>query len=173
MRRAFFAFLFINLFFITFSKNITFDFNMPTGKVEYFKAGDINTQSNYFYDGTLTLDLEEKEYYFLLTSTDFPPIQKIIDVKTIKKPIQISFTKDNYVCIEGKVTSDYSNIGNVIVSFINSENKSFNFTTDIFGKFTAYVPAGNYSVEANRFGYTLNKKIKLYIILPLQLSLTL
>lgn len=161
MRRAFFAFLFINLFFITFSKNITFDFNMPTGKVEYFKAGDINTQSNYFYDGTLTLDLEEKEYYFLLTSTDFPPIQKIIDVKTIKKPIQIFFNKDNYVRINGTVTSDYLNVGNVTVSFINSKNKSFNFTTDIFGKFTAFVPVGNYSVEADRFGYTLNKKNKI------------
>lgn len=161
MRRTFFLFFFINFFLIAFSKNITFNFNTPKGKIEYFKAGDINTQSNYFYDGTLTLDLKEEEYYFLLTSEDFSPIQKIINIKTVNNPIQISFTKDNYVCIEGKVTSDYSNIGNVIVSFINSENKSFNFTTDIFGKFTAYVPAGNYSVEANRFGYTLNKKNKI------------
>ena len=65
MRKIILVILFINLFFITFSKNITFNFNTSTGKVEYFKAGDLNTQSNYFYDGTLTLDLEKDEYYFL------------------------------------------------------------------------------------------------------------
>lgn len=161
MRRAFFAFLFINLFFTTFSKSLVFNFNTPTGKVEYFKAGDINTESNYFYNGTLTLNLEEKEYYFLLTSENFPPIQKIIDIKTTNDPIQIFFSKDNYVCVTGTVTSDYLNIGNVTVSFINSENKSFNFITDIFGKFIAYIPVGSYSVEADRFGYTLNKKNKI------------
>lgn len=84
MRRAFFVLLFINLFLITFSKNITFNFNTPTGQVEYFKAGDLHTESNYFYDGTLTLDLEEKEYYFLLSNEDFPPIQKVIDLKNVE-----------------------------------------------------------------------------------------
>lgn len=161
MRRAFFALLFINLFLITFSKNITFNFNTPTGKVEYFKAGDLNTESSYFYEGTLTLDLEEKEYYFLLSNEDFPSIQKVIDIKTVKNPIDILFTKDNYVLVEGNITSDYSNIGAVTVSFTNSQNKSFNFITDIFGKFTAYLPPDNYSIDAERFGYTLSKKNKL------------
>lgn len=161
MRKIILVILFINLFFITFSKNITFNFNTSTGKVEYFKAGDLNTQSNYFYDGTLTLDLEKDEYYFLLSNEDFPPIQKIIDVKTTENPIDIVFTKENYICVKGIVKNNSSNLGNVNVSFTNSENKSFHFSTDIFGEFIAYLPPNNYSINAERFGYTLDKKNKI------------
>ena len=43
----------------------------------------------------------------------------------------------------------------------NSENKSFHFSTDIFGEFIAYLPPNNYSINAERFGYTLDKKNKI------------
>lgn len=161
MKKILFIFLFINIFSIVFTKNITFNFNTPTGKVEYFKAGDVNTQSNYFYDGTLTLNLDESEYYFLITNSDFPIIEKIYDIKNINSPINIVFSKKDYIVVQGKVKSNSSNLGDVTVSFTNTENKSFNFITDILGNFIAYLPPNNYFVNAERFGYTLDKKNKI------------
>lgn len=161
MRKFFFIILFINIFILSFSKSVTFNFNTSTGRVEYFKAGDLNTQSNYFYDGTLSLDLDNKEYYFLFINEDFPVIQKVINLKDINQPINIVFTKENYIRVEGNVKSNYSNLGAVTVSFTNSQNKSYQFSTDIFGKFIAYLPPDNYSVNAERFGYTLDKKNKI------------
>ena len=161
MRKFFFIILFINIFILSFSKSVTFNFNTSTGRVEYFKSGDLNTQSNYFYDGTLSLDLDNKEYYFLFINEDFPVIQKVINLKDINQPINIVFTKENYIRVEGNVKSNYSNLGAVTVSFTNSQNKSYQFSTDIFGKFIAYLPPDNYSVNAERFGYTLDKKNKI------------
>lgn len=157
MRKIFFIFIFTNVFLTTFTKNITFNFNTPTGKVQYFKAGDLNVQSNYFYEGTLTLDLEETEYHFLIINEDFPIIEKIYNIKDITTPINIVFSKKDYVVVQGKITNNSSNLGNVVISFTNAENKSFNFITDIFGQYTAYLPPGNYLINAKRFGYTLEK----------------
>lgn len=161
MRKILLILLFINLFLITFSKNITFNFNTTTGKVEYFKAGDLNTQSNYFYEGSITLDLENEEYYFLISNPNYPVIQKVINIKNIEQPIDIVFSKDDYTCVKGVVKNKSSNLGNVTVSFTNAENKSFNFSTNIFGEFTAYLPPDNYSINTERFGYTLDKKNKI------------
>ena len=63
--------------------------------------------------------------------------------------------------LKGIVKNNSSNLGNVNISFTNSENKSFHFSTDIFGEFIAYLPPNNYSINAERFGYTLDKKNKI------------
>lgn len=161
MRKSFFLFIFIVLNVLSFSKEITFNFNRPTGKIEFFKAGDINTTSLSFYEGSATLDLDKKEYYFLFTSEEFPAIEKVIDIKNTSAPIEINFSKENHVVVKGSIKSGEANIGDVKISFINSENLSYNFTSDIFGNFTAIIPPGKYSIKVERFGYSLADKSSL------------
>jgi hypothetical protein len=155
MRKFYFLFIFISYFSLLFSKEVFFNFNVLNGEIEYFKAGDLNTQSQIFYEGTTSLNLENEEYYFLFTSEDSPNIQKVIDIKKVDSPIEIIFDKKDFATVKGRVRSQDSNLGNVKVSFINAENHGYNFITNIFGEYTAYLPPGNYKVTAEREGYTL------------------
>lgn len=155
MRKFYFLFIFISYFSILFSKEVLFNFNVQTGKIEYFKIGDLNTQSQIFYEGTTSLNLKNEEYYFLFTSKDSPNIQKVINIKEVDSPINIIFDKKDFTLVKGKVTFKDSNLGNVKVSFIDAKNHSYNFITNIFGEYAAYLPPGNYKINAEREGYSL------------------
>ena len=157
MRKFCFLFIFIICFSPIFSKEVTFNFNVPVGKIEYFKSGDMNTQGQEFYEGSVTLDLDKTDYYFLFTSNDYPYIQKVLNIKESNSPIDIVFDEKDFAVVKGSVKSKASKLGNVKVSFINAENHSYNFTTDMFGDYVAYIPPGNYKVTAERIGYSLNE----------------
>lgn len=155
MRKLYFLFIFILTTSLIFSKDILFNFNLPVGKIEYFKAGDLNTQAQNFYEGSITLDLDKEEYYFLFTSEGYPSIEKVIDIKNISSPVEINFSKEEFSKVKGRVKSHDSALGGVVLSFINAENHSYNFETNIYGEYVAYLPPGNYKVTAKREGYIL------------------
>lgn len=157
MRKFCFLFIFISIFNLIFSKNIIFNFNVPKGKIEYFKAGDIYTQTQEFYEGNIELELEEEEYYFLFTSKDYSSIQKIINFKEENGPIQMEFKKNEAAIIKGKVKCNDTLLGDVTISFIDAKNHSFNFSSDLFGNFTAQIPPGNYKVNAVKNGFILKE----------------
>lgn len=141
-----------------FSKNIEINFNVPTGKILFYKYGDENTREALFYDGHVSLNLDDKEYSFVFSSPGYPIIQKQINVKDINCPLTINFTKNNMAIIKGNVKNKNLNIGGAKVTFLNSQNKGYDFTTDIFGNFTANIPKGNYRIYVTKDGYTLDKK---------------
>ncbi len=155
MKKIYLFFIFIICSSILFSKEIVFNFNLPVGKIEYFKVGDLNTQTQNFYDGKAILNLEKEEYYFLFIAEDYPLIQKVINVSDLSSPMNITFTKEGFSIVEGVVKNLNSTLGEVQVSFINAENHSYNFTTNIYGEYRAFLPPGNYKVSAKRAGYIL------------------
>ncbi len=143
---------------ISFSKNIDFNFNIPTGKILYYKDGAENSGEALFYDGHTQLNLEEKNYSFVFSTPEYPMIQKDINIKEVNEPININFTRNDTVKIKGNVKSGELNIGAAKITLYNSKNIGYNFTTDLFGNFTAYVPKGNYRIHVERKDYTLDKK---------------
>lgn len=153
MRNLWFLFIFILYSIFSFSKDISFKFNVPVGKIEYFKMNDLNTQSQDFYDSTVTLKLDKTEYYFLFTSENYSSIQKVIDVDKVTQPLEINFYKNETSIVKGKVKSDDSVLGDVQLYFTDAKNHTFNFSTNIYGEYVAYLPPGNYKVSIRKSGY--------------------
>lgn len=143
---------------IIFGKDVEINFNIPVGKAIFSVEGDTATQEAAFYNGTLKLNLENKVYSFIFSAPDYPLIQKKIDVKSLSSPIPIYFSKQNSVTIKGSVKSGNSNIGAAKVIFTNSQNLSYNATTDIYGNFIAHIPKGNYKISIDRKDFKIDKK---------------
>lgn len=141
-----------------FSKNIDINFNVPKGKVLFYKYGDENTQEALFYNGHISLNLDDKEYSFLFSTSGYPIIEKNINIKEVTSPININFKRSDTVTVKGNIKNGELNIGGAQITFMDSENHGYNFSTDLFGNFTAYIPKGNYRVYVDKTGYSLNKK---------------
>ncbi len=156
MRKFYFLFIFIGCFYSTLAKEITFNFNVPVGKIEYFKSEDTNTQAQEFFNGSTTLNLEEKEYYFLFSAEGYPSIQKNLDIKNSSAVDNIIFNQENSVTVKGNIKNRDAKLGGVKISFTDVNNHSYNFISDLYGNYTAYLPPGNYKVSAERSGYTQN-----------------
>lgn len=152
---SFFLLLFLTV--SSFSRDIFIKFNTLKGNVKYYKPNDKEIRCIDFFNGEVKFSLKDGEYIFLFTSPEYAPIEKSIDTKK-ENNFFIEFTKSNTVIVNGTVQADNMNIGGTEISFINSINKSYTVTTDFLGKFTAYIPKGNYRIKTNRFGYSLDKK---------------
>ena len=148
---SFFLLLFLTV--SSFSRDIFIKFNTLKGNVKYYKPNDKEIRSIDFFNGEVKFSLKDGEYIFLFTSPEYAPIEKSIDTKK-ENNFFIEFTKSNTVIVNGTVQADNMNIGGTEISFINSINKSYTVTTDFLGKFTAYIPKGNYRIKTNRFGYS-------------------
>lgn len=152
---SFFLLLFLTI--SSFSRDISIKFNTLKGNVKYYKLGDKETKSMDFFNGEAKFSLKDGEYIFLFTSPEYAPIEKSIDTKK-ENNFSIKFSKADTVIVTGTVQADNMNIGGTEISFINSRNKGYTVTTDFLGKFTAYIPKGEYRIKTNKFGYSLDKK---------------
>ena len=141
-----------------FPKNVDINFNIPKGKVLFYKYGAENTQEALFYDGHLSLKLEDKPYSFVFSTPGYPIIEKNLNVKELKSPITINFKRSDTVVVKGNIRNGELNVGAAKVTFMDSQNIGYNFVSDIFGNFTAYIPKGNYRVYVDKTGYSLNKR---------------
>lgn len=150
-------FLLLLLTITSFSREIYIKFNTLKGNIKYYKPGDKEIRSIDFFNGEIKFSLKDDEYIFLFTSPEYAPIEKNIDTKK-ENNFSIEFSKADTVLITGTVQADNMNIGGTEISFVNSKNKSYTVTTDFLGKFTAYIPKGDYRIKTNRFGYSLDKK---------------
>lgn len=150
-------FLLLILTINSFSKDISIKFNTLKGNVKYYKPGDKEVKSIDFFNGEIKFSLKDGEYIFLFTSPEYAPIEKNINTKK-ENNFSIEFSKADTVVVNGTVQADNMNIGGAEISFVNSRNKSYTVTTDFLGKFTAYIPKGDYRIKTNRFGYSLDKK---------------
>ncbi len=152
------SFFLLFLFAITsFARDITIKFNTLKGTVKYSQPNDKEIKSIDFYNGEAKFSLKDEEYVFLFISPEYSPIKRIIDTRK-ESNLYIEFSQANTVTVNGTVQADDINIGRVEVSFVNSKNEGYTVTTDFLGKFTAYIPKGNYKIKINRFGYFLDKK---------------
>lgn len=158
MKKFLILLLFIASQILLFSKEIEINFNIPVGKVIFSEKNNTQTEEIAFYDGHVKLNLENKEYFFIFSSPNYPLIQRDIDISKAESPISIYFSKEGSVTVSGSVKSGNANIGAAKVIFTNSKNLSYNTTTDIFGNFKINIPKGNYKVSVDRKNFKINKK---------------
>lgn len=151
------VFLFFIVIFNSFAKELTINFNVPRGSIKYYKAGDKDAQTFDFFQGQAKLDVKKGNYTFFFSAPEYAPIFKEIDTKNIRE-LNIDFSKENTVVVNGTVKSNEMNIGGAEVQFIDSENRGYTFSSDFLGRFTAYLPKGNYRIKANKFGYMADRK---------------
>lgn len=151
------ALIFFILSILSFSKEFTIHFNIPTGNIKYYKSGDKTFKTFDFYNSKATFDLEDEVYTFLFSSNDYATIATDIDIKTISKDIYIKFSKKDSTTINGIVKCNSNNIGGAEITFIDSLNRGYSVTSDFLGKFKITLPKGNYKIKSKKFGYT-NKK---------------
>ena len=152
----------ITLFFfilsiLSFSKEFTIHFNIPSGNIRYYKTNDKTFKTFDFYNSKAAFNLDEEIYTFLFFNREYAPIIKEIDVKNIPNEIYIEFSKKEDVIINGVIKSKENNIGGSEIQFIDNLNRGYSTTSDYLGNFQIKLPKGNYKININKFGYTTKK----------------
>lgn len=151
------ALLFFILSILSFSKEFTIHFNIPSGSIRYYKTNDKTFKTFDFYNSKATFNLDEEIYTFLFFNKEYAPIVKEIDIKKIPNEIYIEFSKKEDVIINGVVKSKNNNVGGSEIQFIDNLNRGYSTTSDYLGNFQIKLPKGNYKVNINKFGYTIKK----------------
>lgn len=157
MKKITFLFFFI-IYTLSYTKNISFNFNVPTGKVYYQNIQNGENGSIDFFGASTTISLKNGEYKFLFISSNNLPVEKTFSTEDISSNIDIVFSNDNSVFVNGTLTSKDRNIGYQEIEFINSNNQHFILTSDILGKFSGYLPKGKYKIKVDKNGYKNNSE---------------
>lgn len=150
-------FLFFILTISSFAKELIINFNVPRGNIKYYQVGDKETQTFDFFQGQAKINVKKGNYTFFFSAPEYASIFKEIDTRNTKE-INIEFSKENTVIITGTVKSNGMNIGGTEIQFVDSQNRGYSVTSDFLGRFTAYLPKGDYRIKADRFGYRLDKR---------------
>ena len=136
------ALLFFILSILSFSKEFTIHFNIPSGSIRYYKSNDKTFKTFDFYNSKATFNLDEEIYTFLFFNREYAPIIKEIDVKNIPNEIYIEFSKKEDVIINGVVKSNDNNVGGSEIQFIDNLNRGYSTTSDYLGNFQIKLPKG-------------------------------
>lgn len=158
MKKIVFLFFLITYTF-TYTKNINFIFNVPTGKIYYQNIDTTNNGSIDFYEKNTIITLKDGRYNLSFTTENYSPVEIEIDTDSITAPVYINFSNNTSVFISGTLTSKGKNIGYQEVEFINANNHHFTLKSDILGKFSGYLPKGKYKIKIEKNGYKNNPEL--------------
>ena len=150
-------FLFFILTISSFAKELIINFNVPKGSIKYYQEGSKDTQTFDFFQGQAKINIKNGNYIFFFSTPEYAPIFKEIDTRNTKE-LSINFLKENTVTINGIVKANGMNIGGTEVQFVDSQNKGYSVMSDFLGRFTIYLPKGDYRIKTNKFGYKADKR---------------
>ena len=156
LKKIIFFWFLINI--AAFSREVNLNFNVENGEIYFFNEKDLKVQNASFYNGGIKLNLEDEVYNFTFMSPSYPRINKRINIAGLKGNLNIEFSHKNSVMIQGNIHSGNLNIGKAKVTFTDSKNVGYDFETDIFGNFTAYLEKGKYRISTDRIDYKLTPK---------------
>lgn len=156
LKKIIFFWFLINI--AAFSREVNLNFNVENGEIYFFNEKDLKVQNASFYNGGIKLNLKDEVYNFTFMSPSYPRINKRINIAGLKGNLNIEFSHKNSVMIQGNIHSGDLNIGKAKVTFTDSKNVGYDFETDIFGNFTAYLEKGKYRISTDRIDYKLAPK---------------
>lgn len=163
MKKIFLMLLFTIISLNSFAEKLTINFNTTRGTLKFQKINEKNSMSATFFEKKLDLNLEKGVYLFSFSSPDYLTVDKTVTIDKQDNFLNIKFSKKNSIKIKGNIHFKGVNMGDVKISFTNSKNISYDFISDIYGKFEGIIPYGRYFLKVEKIGYKLSGPInKIY-----------
>lgn len=168
-------FLMINLISIfSFGENLKINFNVPSGEVYYYNQKIKNVANNPFKDGEINLNLPKGTYSFIFLANKYPQIHMNVEISKDTN-LNINFSHEHEIVIDGNVKSGNLNIGGATITLKDKNNTNYEFKSDLYGHFKAYLHSGEYTISTSKSKYYLaeNKKYNFKKRMPYKVDIDL